>query len=137
MTVAAAYREQIARRLTEARARDGLAAFVGYVDLYCDNPRCVMREIHGHVKEYDSLTPARLLCPACRRQLKPHGVLTLAEQDAKDDSDARISVREQLQQARDRAAGLDGEIITLTLDDSLPRAEELVPLIPPRRDGMP
>lgn len=132
MNIPGARREQIARQLAEVRARDGLAAFVGYLTLYCDNPRCAMREIHAHIKEHAGQTPARLLCPACRCQLKPHAIRTHEEQAQLDEQDARLSVRGQLEQARARAAGLPGDLVTLTVDDALPRPEELARLEPVR-----
>lgn len=135
MNIPGARREQIARQLAEARARDGLAAFVGYLTLYCDNPRCAMREIHAAVKEYDGPTPARLLCPACRRQLKPHAISTREEQTRLDERDARLSVRAQLYEAREILAGraIAGSVaVPLILNDALPRPEELPRLEPVR-----
>lgn len=128
MSPATAYQHHIARRLADARTRDGLAVFVGHFTLYCDNPRCAMREIHAQVKEHDGPTPARLVCPACQRQLKPHAIHTGQEHVAERERAARLSVRAQLEQARARADGVDDGLVTLlTTDDSLPRLEEVVP----------
>lgn len=72
---------RIEAALGAARERDGRVAFIGYLELYCENPRCSVREVTVRVKEFTGPTPARLRCPACSRQLE---------------RDARSSVNAQL-----------------------------------------
>jgi hypothetical protein len=114
----------LAAALDAARLRDGYPAFIGRLQLYCNNGACTVREVNVEVKEYDGPTPARLTCPACRRPLTLHGVQTLNEIIEEGDRDARLSVREQLQLARREAAGDISGFRILSFDESLPRAEE-------------
>jgi hypothetical protein len=121
-------RERIAEALTAARERDGRVAFVGYIEVYCENPRCAVREAEIRVKELDDTTPAALRCPACRRQLKLHHVRTLDEQIREDERDARSSVNAQLYVERERRRLGDPDALVAIplgafLDDCLPVRE--------------
>lgn len=116
----------LSQALEAARTRDAEnGPFLGTLKLYCRATWCVVRDVMVLVKEYDARTPDALRCPACRALLAVHGIETRPERAARADRDARLSVRGQLEQARARAAGLAGDAVSLTLDDSLPHAEEL------------
>jgi hypothetical protein len=109
---------RIAAALDAARARDGGGHFVGFLELYCENPDCAAREVEIHFKELDGPLPPRLCCPACRRQLKLHHALTLDEHVAAHEADARASVNAQ-RWRRDHPAAFAMPLGAF-LDSSLP-----------------
>jgi hypothetical protein len=87
-----------ARRLAEAlgaRERDDLPVSTGEAELYCESD-CSVREVTIRIKELDDPLPPQLKCPACRRQLKLHHLLTLDEVNWGPERHARISVNAQL-----------------------------------------
>jgi hypothetical protein len=86
---------RIAEALAAARDRNQLPDFIGEAELYCENPDCAVREVVLTIKEQDGQMPSGLICPACRRQLKVHYVLTLEEKRADDEREARCSVNAQ------------------------------------------
>ena len=87
--------------LEQARQRSMIPGFIGEAELYCPSPECSIREVTIVIKEHDGpITPAGLSCPACRRPLKVHHVLTLEEQRDAFERAARISVNAQRYQRR-------------------------------------
>jgi len=86
---------RIAEALAAARDRNQLPNFLGEAECYCTNPNCPIREVVLTIKEIDGETPSRLSCPACRRQLKAHHVLTLEEKRRDGERWARCSVNVQ------------------------------------------
>jgi hypothetical protein len=115
---AAAWQRAFADDLADARRRDPYPrAFVGVIEGYCEGPRCAVRQVVVHVKEYDGPTPPGLTCPACRRQLKLHQVLTLAEHERAAEWEARCSVNVQRYAER---SGSGFVPLRVYLDDSLP-----------------
>jgi hypothetical protein len=109
----------ISAALAAARARSQLPDFIGEAELYCQNSDCTFREVVVTIKEHDGpTTPARLVCPACRRTLKVHHILTLEEQRAVFERDARVSVNVQRYLRRTSAFAVP---IGVLLDDSLPK----------------
>lgn len=112
-----------AAAVAAARCRSMLPVFIGRIEAYCENPDCAAREVEFRVKENDGPTTPRLLCPVCQRALHVHAVLTLEEARVADDRDARVSVRAQLYQAREKCVTVP---LSLLLDDRLPRGAELV-----------
>ena len=98
-------RAEIREGLAAARERSGHTVLIGEVELYCDHQGCVARTVTMVVKEYEGATPAALYCPACRRQLKPHGVRTMSEVNDIFDRDARTSVNIQIYKERQRRLG--------------------------------
>jgi hypothetical protein len=106
------------RALVQARQRSALPHFIGEAELYCENPDCSIREVVLTIKEHDGpTTTTTLCCPACRRQLKPHHIVTLEEQRDAAERDARISVNVQRYSRRTGSTAIP---LGSLLDDSLP-----------------
>ena len=113
--------EQLAAKLGAARQRSAPWAFVGELEMYCQNSRCPARTVTLFVKEHDSKTPDTLTCPACQRPLKVHHVETIGEVHRNAELDARQSVLVQMYD-RDHATP-DGFSLTpahVFFDDRLP-----------------
>jgi hypothetical protein len=118
--IAAKRQAMIADALAAARQRSQLGAFIGYLELYCDDQGCNVREVDVKLKEYEDETPSRFLCPSCRAPLKLHAVLTLDERRRADEAEARANVNARLY--RRRNPGAMGVPLSALLDDRLPEA---------------
>lgn len=110
--------------LDAARHRAAHPYFVGVLELYCPYSGCPVRTVTVDVKEHDTLTPADLRCPACRRRLKLHWVRTLDEDEKEAQRESRRSVNAQLYEARYRREHPDASVILVPLgafcDERLP-----------------
>jgi hypothetical protein len=108
----------LAGALDAARDRSSLGVFIGEVELDCSTPECPVREVALVLKELDGpATPARLQCPACRRPLTLHHVVTLEEQRTAFERAARLSVNSQRYRRR---TGEEAVPLSVLLDDRLP-----------------
>jgi hypothetical protein len=64
----AAHRQELQQLISEARSRQGMVAFTGYVGGYCANSDCDVRQVLIRIKGYlDSIQEVH--CPSCRSLL--------------------------------------------------------------------
>lgn len=100
-----------------------------YVEMYCDNSFCAVREVTLHLKDYDTnalkafRSERGQVCPLCRNNMKFHWVRTALEQETVSEQDARVSVNLQMFVRDLKVAKPDSAIVVCAsqyTDDRLP-----------------
>jgi len=94
----AARGEALLRRVAEQRDE----GYQVMAEAYCDSPRCPVREVELHIKDYDNelvaLTAKRgwWSCPVCSEPLKLHWAMGPKQYSEQERERARWSVNEQM-----------------------------------------
>lgn len=105
--------------IEEARHREDVL----YLEVYCRNSRCPLREMRLHCKDYEGTLIDWLYknegirCPFCEKVLALHWVRTATEMGAVEGQDARSSVNAQMYQ---RDHGEFGVPASVLMDERLP-----------------
>jgi hypothetical protein len=101
------HRETVSKLIASARAKYHPRAGIYYMDGYCDNSRCDVREVLIRVKDYDE-TPSQkeFRCPACQSLLLfgtylfDVGIKTATEYGEQTEQEARSDVADQLRKEK-------------------------------------
>lgn len=94
---------------------------VGYVEAYCQNTECIVRETDIKFKNHDAETMPKMHCPACCKPLAIHAIVSFDQRQDEHDKRARENVNCQ-RWVRDniKPGQLPFVPIRAMCDDSLP-----------------
>jgi len=95
-------RNKLYELVEAARKRD--PGWGGYINAYCDNPKCYVREIRATVKFFlDDKSPAMIYCPLCGKSPKAQSVESFHESKKREKEDQdRRELRDRVEKNNER-----------------------------------